>query len=81
MRTKLIAAMALLSASCVDTHKKVEDIHLVELYSGGTIINVWEAKDVKRVNNSDGLSFTDIYCGCTINVSGTYIVTRLTDED
>jgi hypothetical protein len=75
MRAKLLGLLAILSVSCADGEKNKSDSYVVELYSGGTIINVWHAKDIHTTKYSNSIRFTDVECGCETYVSGTYIVT------
>ena len=77
MKIKLLLIAGLFGVSCADADKGGTQI--IELYSGGTIINVWEAKNIYR--SGGNVYFTDIYCDYQVKIYGTYIITPTDDYE
>lgn len=71
MKIKLLGILALLGVSCDEVDRSGNKI--IELYSGGTIVDIWEAKNIYRSGGS--VYFTDVDCNCEVKIHGTFIIT------
>ena len=71
MKIKLLSMVALLAVSCSEADKSGNKI--IELYSGGTLVDIWEATNIYRSGGS--VYFTDVDCGCEVKIHGTFIIT------
>ena len=72
----------LLAAGCADADRGPRsssgDMHLVELYSGGTKVREWQAAGkVSAEENRRGFSFKDAESGQLVRISGDVVVTQL----